>query len=443
MDYRIKEECLSLEERIVTMIENSFDYTRDTRKCGKITDLDFISLGLKRVLKNVRSARDFYQEQIETDGFSSCRSNLHKSWHSKRRLEMLRRFSEIWTAKIEGEIAELSLDYLSDFPQLNDYEIYACDGHFIKHGSHTKALEQTPGNKPTKSRESRASGKLNAAGCIYTQNLRNGSFSLLNPLTDGSRKNHEMPRFKAAAPGFAKQQKRKTIFVVDRGYADKEWWSWSLINKESYFISRTKKSFSLTRCGDSPFDQDDPMNTGIQTDFLAGLGGNSATFRIIDYVDPESNEQFQFYTSLLDTNIPPGLIAWLYFKRWAIEKTFDTSKNGFFEQKAWGKGEAILEVQSLFIVNLYNLMLLINAKAVARMDHDEQLSYQKKYTASIEKREAKAKKNKRTIHPFLKKKNRMPQMKQQFIRAIRNHFSKKMYLDDLYCLLIKRLASYL
>ena len=60
----------------------------------------------------------------------------------------------------------LGIDYLKDFTELNEYEIYAGDGHFIQHACHTAISD------PKK--EQRRTGKLpklHAAGLIYMQNL--------------------------------------------------------------------------------------------------------------------------------------------------------------------------------------------------------------------------------------------------------------------------------
>jgi len=61
-------------------------------------------------------------------------------------------------------LASQGIDYLRQFPKLDEYTVEAADGHFIEHACHTPKGTQ---------------GKVYAAGFIYLLNLR---FGLLKPL---------------------------------------------------------------------------------------------------------------------------------------------------------------------------------------------------------------------------------------------------------------------
>ena len=61
-------------------------------------------------------------------------------------------------------LAALGVDYLDQFPDLDDYQVTAADGHFIQHACHTEKKDK---------------GKVFAAGSIYALNLRYG---LLSPV---------------------------------------------------------------------------------------------------------------------------------------------------------------------------------------------------------------------------------------------------------------------
>jgi len=61
-------------------------------------------------------------------------------------------------------LASHEINYLRQFPELDQYTVEAADGHFIDHACHA---------------EKGANGKVYAAGFIYSMNLKNG---LLKPL---------------------------------------------------------------------------------------------------------------------------------------------------------------------------------------------------------------------------------------------------------------------
>lgn len=429
MDFKRK----NIADVLSTLIDLGFDHTRHERAC-KFSDRDFITMGCHRVLGSFQSGRDFLQHKLEVDGQSLARSTFFKALSSDRRFQLTKDVSQGIFKVIQREMDSLGVDYFKDFSELDEYDIYAGDGHFIEHACHTAVHDP----KKEKRREGKLP-KLHAAGLLYVQNLRNGLLSLFAPVTDGGCKNHEMPIFRKNHDEFFERTSRKVIYVLDRAYVDKYWWG-ERMGKGANFVSRSKSNFSLTICGELDFDEKLPVNTGIKRDFLAGMGNSSAAFRFIDYEDPETGEAYQFYTSLMD--IQPGLVAWLYFKRWTIEKTYDTSKNSLNEQKAWATGENALQIQAHIITIVYNLLRLFNEITFESMDSEEKKNYQKKYSDWIIKREKKAQSKGRSIHSLLKKSLRMPKIAIQFIRCLKNNFTCSKPLEALLPILRLRLTCY-
>ena len=83
----------------------------------------------------------------------------------------------------------------------------------------------------------------------------------------------------------------------------------------------------------------------------------TVSHKIIEYTDPETGQKYQFVSSV--EHIEPGLVVWLYFLRWRIEKSFDNLKNNLFEQKAWATTQNALTIQSSVISMVYNFMRFI------------------------------------------------------------------------------------
>ena len=54
--------------------------------------------------------------------------------------------------------------------------------------------------------------------------------------------------------------------------------------------------------------------------------------RIIRYTAPETGQTYEFLTN--DHDLPAGVLAELYRRRWDVEKVFDDLKNKLGEQQA-------------------------------------------------------------------------------------------------------------
>ncbi len=421
----------SIDELLEVLVDLGFDYSRQKRSCSGLSDKDFILHYLHRILGDFRSGRHFLQFNLDSKNQKLPRSTMFDALHSTRRQEMVREVAKGMFKHFEKIFLEkLNVDYLADFSELVDFYIGAVDGHFIDHSCHTSSS-----NEPESTKNS---DKLYAAGTIYLQDLRTGLLQSYSTVTKGHRKSHEMPVFRDSYDEFKKtHQQKKIIFVLDRGFVDHEWWS-KKRTEGTYFISRTKTNFSLQKLGDIPFDKHNPINRGVKSYFLAGIGTSSTAQNFIDYEDPETGEEFQFYTSL--SGIEPGLIAWLYFKRWTIEKSFDILKNELFERKAWATGDNALKIQSELICVAYNFIRLINEIAMSKMDEKDKALHTKKYQEWIQKREEKAKSQNKTINQLLKNVKRIARIPSQFIRCLKFKFYDKMPLRHLIPILIKRLT---
>jgi hypothetical protein len=55
-------------------------------------------------------------------------------------------------------------------------------------------------------------------------------------------------------------------------------------------------------------------------------------------------------------NLPPGLIAHLYPRRWRIEKVFDGLKNKLNEKKSWAVSHVAKAAQAEFLFLTHNLL---------------------------------------------------------------------------------------
>jgi len=91
---------------------------------------------------------------------------------------------------------------------LAEYDVKAVDGHYIEHARHTKRNSK---------------GRLYAPGIIYVLNIRNGQLEPLTCVSDGSRKNHEMPKFRKGMDRIC-QKEKKQISICDPAFISHAWW---------------------------------------------------------------------------------------------------------------------------------------------------------------------------------------------------------------------------
>ena len=333
----------SLESKLLEILINlAFDNTRNSRKCKGISDYDFINLAIDRVMADYKSGRDFLQSKKEKDNDDISRSTFFGALKADRRLELTKDISGAFNRELNSVMENFGTNYLSDFPELADCQVFSGDGHYIDHACHT-------------SKDS--SGKNYAAGTLYIQNISTGLISPLATVTDGNRKSHEMPIFRDAVNALPTSDFKKTLWILDRACVDKSWWPKKAANGQ-YVIVRVKKSTTLTECGDIDFDQEKIVTTGVTRVYRAKMGckpeKETVAHKIIEYTDPETGRRYQFVATV--EGIEPGLVAWLYFLRWRIEKSFNKLKNDLFEQKAWATAQNLLMIQSSVISMVYNFM---------------------------------------------------------------------------------------
>ena len=138
------------------------------------------------------------------------------------------------------------------------------------------------------------------------------------------------------------------------------------------------------------------------------------------YKCPLSGETYSFVTSL--TNVPPGLIAYLYKVRWDIEKIFDQVKNKLVEKKAWATSDTAKNMQAEFICMAHNLMLLLDQflqKSGVTNENED-----KRRRKRLEKILADSKSNVNELPDFLTTARGPSQLSVKFIRWVRNHLDK-------------------
>ena len=170
------------------------------RDCPSLTDKNFINAGIHRIISENKTGRDFLQKSDEIFDVPIARTTFSDAMHSSRRLELLNQISYLNYKSINQELSADGIDYLHEFKDIAEYDVFSVDGHFIEHSSHTQR---------------NAKGKLYASGNLYILNMRSGLIQQFACVSDGSVKNQEMPIFKGrmAVESSSCDDKNKTIWI--------------------------------------------------------------------------------------------------------------------------------------------------------------------------------------------------------------------------------------
>jgi IS4 transposase len=103
-----------------------------------------------------------------------------------------------------------------------------------------------------------------------------------------------------------------------------------------------------------------PTNEGVLKDLRITLRSSRQNWRLITFRSPRGH-LVEFLTN--EFKLEPGVIAFLYSRRWEEEKCFDTWKNDFSLAKAWGASLAAIENQvRLAIVTSLLVALLLHRR---------------------------------------------------------------------------------
>ena len=187
-----------------------------------------------------------------------------------------------------------------------------------------------------------------------------------------------------------------------------------------YFLSRAKDLFKFTFYGEIDFDREDPVNLGVIDDQLVTNATSQVLFRYIKYQCPQTGTEYEFITNRM--KIRPGVLAWLYKRRWDIEKAYDTFKNKMNECNAWASSANAKNMQAQFICLAHNLMVLMDQN----LSSDQEIKNQKEIHRCQqrgEKAQQSAKEQGRELSSLYLNPLKHSQLTLKFIRWLRHHLA--------------------
>lgn len=410
-------------QRSVELASAKNRYASWMRDCPIFTNLDFLYSGIARAINCVESGRDFLQFSDEVLNNPIAHSTYFNALHSSTRLQLVKDVEE-QSYKIHSDLlASLGVDYLSEYPDLDGYHVEALDGHFSDHACHTAKNDK---------------GRVFAAGTIYSINMRNGLMRPFCLVTNGTLKSHEGPvfrRYMEQANKCTKAKELKRISIYDKAMNNYKWWSDQTL-QQHYMISMLKSDATIGEGTKIEFDKEHKVNVGI-TSYAKHRKGTSS-FNVIRYVDPETEVEHVFITTL-PPSVNPGTIAMLYYKRWTIEKAFNNYKSDMKEKKAWSSAPVALNIQSRCTTMAYNTMRVLEETAQAakpKLVHPSANKYHK----NLEEKQIIAVEKGRFVNP-LHFGIRIARIKSHTFRSVRNAIIAATKYEELINRLIRKLVQ--
>jgi hypothetical protein len=334
--------------------------------CPEYSDDDWLRLGVQRVLERVESGRAFLQEHGPRFGYQPTRANYFAAQNSPRRLDLVRDVNR----RLLAAAAAALPDHLAQFPELKDYQCFALDGHWHQAAAH----------------DARHEGAKMAVGHFYSLDLR--THALRHLAAGEGLHEHDMTVLKRLKPSGLRHDVPKgtrVLIVYDRAGIDFDYWKRCRHECAVYFISRVKEGMVYDWIESRVPDRGDARNRGVGQDRVV-MTREGHRMRIIHYTDPAGGEEYQFLTN--EPDLPPGLVAELYRRRWDVEKVFDQIKNKLGEKKAWGTSLVAKTTQGHLVALTHNLLLIYGARLEREHDISNQAEDRRRQERHREMEEA-------------------------------------------------------
>jgi hypothetical protein len=332
----MKQNITTVDQAFFQPLTGLADASSHARPCPEFADDAFLRLGVQRVLETSISGRGFLQEHGLRFAHTPGRANYFAALSSPRRCAVLREVNQALVTTANPSLH----DRLADIPELASYECFAQDGHWHQAGAH----------------DPRHEGAKMAVGHFYSLNLR--THTLWHLAAAEGLHEHDMSVLKRVKPKGLRQgvpKGKRVLIVYDKAGIDFDYWKRCRHECAVYFLSRKKENMVFDWIESVPCDRTDARNHGVTEDRRVSTRAGHL-LRIVYYTDPQTGESYEFLTNEMD--LPAGVIAELYRRRWEAEKVFDQIKNKLGEKKAWGTSLVAKAAQAQLVAITHNLLLL-------------------------------------------------------------------------------------
>jgi len=315
----------------------------------ELTMMDFIALGVLRHLQGMKTLREQVQALLhlspeETSRPPLARSTWSDALKSGRRLAVLR---DLCVVLVKDARAVLP-DRLEEIPGLGNRPVYAADGSYQEESTHYRRCTPRQGGYDNPKGHGLLTFydvRLGSAVDVYVELCNEHELTVL-------RHYDENPQ--------ALTREKCALWLVDRGFISAPDWDAKKRKLKSTVITRMKSGLVVEHAEVREVASI-PENRDIVRDEQIVLRSSSQPWRRVTFCN-DAGEEIVFLTNEL--GLEPGVIAFLFLRRWDEEKCFDTWKNDFSQAKAWSQHRAGIENQTrLAIITNLLVAMLVHEKA--------------------------------------------------------------------------------
>ena len=139
---------------------DAFARAESIRRCPSVSDQQWVQMGIERALEDSQSGRDFIQNwNLSHLDQAVDFSQFFGIQRSARRLKLVREVNTLVASAMPAHMHSM----IDHFPELDGFDIYAGDGHYIGASTHETLVQ----------------GKRRPVGHFYTLDLRSHGLTYL------------------------------------------------------------------------------------------------------------------------------------------------------------------------------------------------------------------------------------------------------------------------
>ena len=321
----------------------------------------FILLGCLRQLQGMKILRDQIQTLFDLDENSEkvplARSTWSDALANPYRTKILREAIQVLVAAARNELP----DRFSNIKELGTRSIYAIDATYQKESSHYQPVYPADGGTDNRKGHMALTTHDMRAGIAVDSNTETTSIDEMRFVKEGW-----------IAPHWTCQ--KNALYVVDRAFIEARYWDQRKASYGATVITRLKSTFKYQILEEMTLATT-PVNEGVVWDKTIQLKSSKQVWRLIKFVAPDG-KTYEYLSN--DFTLSPGIIAFLYHRRWDEEKYFDNYKTDMANSKAWGKSPVAIEQQALLGLVTHLLMRLFLHKKGQELGLEEDHQTQQK-----------------------------------------------------------------
>lgn len=314
----------------------------------------FILSGCLRHLLAARSLRDYLQMLFHMDTDQSMLPVARSTWADALASPARRNILRAAMAHLVSVAREILPDRLVDVEGIGARPVIATDATYQDESTHYRAHYPMQGGVDNQKGHMLLSHYDLRRGIPLSVTTETKSMGEMRVL-----KQHEKEHGSWLCTP-------RAIHVVDRAFIDGRFWDQRLSIYGSTVITRTKSIMKLEYIKENEVEKC-LSNDGVLYDRQVRLLKSDGIWRAIGFQSPDG-VVYEYLTN--DLTLLPGVVAFLYHRRWDKEKFYDCFKNDLAGAKAWGKSTVAIEQQAILgiVTVLLTRLFLHRRQAELQLD---------------------------------------------------------------------------